>query len=172
MRTTGSPQVLEYRRRLAIERIQEGYSARAVADFLGVDPSSVRRWLAAFRRHGGDALAARPVPGRPPKLTGTQEKVVRRWLDDKPTEHGFATELWTGSRRAQLIEQEWGIHFHPNYLESWLRRRGFTPQKPQRVARERDDEAVARWLETDWPRIKKRRGGGGRRSCCSTRAGR
>jgi transposase len=171
MRTTGSPQVLEYRRRLAIARIQDGYFTREVADFLGVDPSSVRRWLAAFRRHGGDALAARPVPGRPAKLTGTQEKIVRRWLDDKPTEHGFATELWTASRAAQLIEQEWGIHFHPHYLESWLRRRGFTPQKPQRKARERDDEAIARWLEKDWPRIKKRRGGGGRRSCCSTRAG-
>jgi transposase len=171
MRTAGSPEVLEYRRRLAIERIQDGYSTREVADFLGVDPSSVRRWLAAFRRHGGDALAAQPVPGRPPKLTGTQEKIVRRWLDDKPTEHGFATELWTGSRLARLIEQEWGIQFHPNYLESWLRRRGFTPQKPQRKARERDDEAIARWLETDWPRIKKRRGGGARRSCCSTRAG-
>ncbi len=170
MRTTGSPEVLEYRRRLAIERIHDGYSAQEVADFLGVDPGSVRRWLAAYRR-GSDALAARPVLGRPPKLTGTQEKIVRRWLASNPTEHGFATELWTAPRLAGLIEQEWGIRFHPNYLASWLRRRGFTPQKPRRKARERDDEAIARWLENDWPRIKKRRGGGARRSCCSTRAG-
>jgi transposase len=170
MRTTGSPAFLEYRRRLAIERIDEGYSTEEVAEFLGVDPSSVRRWLAAYRRHGDDALAARPVLGRPPKLTGTQEKVVRRWLDDNPTEHGFTTELWTTPRLAHLIEQEWGIHFHPDYLGSWLRQRGFTPQKPRRVARERDDAAIARWLERDWPRIKKRRGGGARRSCCSTRA--
>jgi transposase len=171
MRTTGSPAVLEYRRRLAIERVDDGYTTPEVADFLGVDPSSVRRWLASFRRHGGDALAARPVPGRPPKLTYTQEKIVRRWLADNPTEHGFATELWTAPRLAQLIEQEWGIHFHPDYLGTWLRQRGYTPQKPRRKARERDDEAIARWLAEDWPRIKKRHAGGARRSSCSTRAG-
>jgi transposase len=122
-----SPAVLEYRRRLAIERVNDGYTTQEVADFLGVDPSSVRRWIASFRRHGGDALAVRPVPGRPPKLTYTQEKIVRRWLADHPTEHGFATELWTAPRRAQLIEQEWGIHFHPDYLGTWLRQRGYTP---------------------------------------------
>jgi transposase len=171
MRTTGSPEVLEYRRHLAIERIQDGYSTREVAEFLGVDPSTVRRWLAAYRRHGSEALVAQPVPGRPPLLTGTQEKIVRRWSADNPTEHGFATELWTAGRLAQLIEQEWGISFHPNYLSSWLRRRGFTPQKPRRKARERDDEATARWVESDRPRIKRRRGDVAPRSCCSTRAG-
>src|SRR5512135_2129683 len=164
MRTTGSPAVLEYRRRLAIERVDAGDTTQEVADFLGVDPSSVRRWLASFRRHGGDALAARPVPGRPPKLTYTQEKIVRRWLTDNPTENGFATELWTAPRLAQLIEQEFGIRFHPDYLTTWLRQRGYTPQKPRRVHRERDDEAIAAWLAKDWPRIKKRRAGAARTS--------
>src|SRR3954467_993949 len=157
MRTEGSPAVLEYRRRLAAQRVEDGYSLGDVADFLGVDRRTVRRWVAAFRQHGAAALAALPVPGRPPKLTHTQEKVVCRWLADNPTEHGFATELWTAPRLAQLIEQEFGIHFHPNYLATWLRRRGFSPQKPRRTARERDNEAIDRWLEKDWPRIKKRR---------------
>ena len=165
MRTPGSPIVLENRRQLAVQRIEEGYSGQEVADFLGVAPSSVRRWVVSFRQHGADGLAAQPVPGRPPKLTSTQEKIVCRWLADNPTEHGFATELWTAPRLAQLIEQEFGVHFHPNYLTAWLRQRGFTPQKPRRRARERDDEAIARWLEKDWPRIKKRRGGGAR-TCC------
>lgn len=165
MRTTGSSTVLEYRRSLAVQRIEEGYSVQEVTDFLGVAPSSVRRWVATFRQRGADGLAAQPVPGRPPKLTSTQEKIVCRWLADHPTEHGFATELWTAPRLAQLIEQEFGVHFHPNYLTAWLRQRGFTPQKPRRRARERDDAAIARWLETDWPRIKKRRGGGAR-TCC------
>jgi transposase len=156
MRTEGSPTVLEYRRRLAVQRVEDGYSIGEVADFLGVDRRSVRRWVAAFRQHGADGLAAHPVPGRPPKLTPTQEKVVRRWLADNPTEHGFATELWTAPRLSALIEQEFDIHFHPDYLTAWLRRRGYTPQKPRRVHRERDDEAIAAWLAKDWPRIKKR----------------
>src|SRR5688572_4489981 len=103
MRTAGSPEILEYRRWLAVERVGEGYSSQEVADFLGVDPSSVRRWVAAFRCQGGFGLAARAVPGRPRKLTATQEKIVLRWLQDNPTEHGFATELWTAGRLAQLI---------------------------------------------------------------------
>jgi transposase len=171
MRSIGTPAALEWRRQLAVARLSEGYSAEEVADFLGVDPRSVRRWLAAFRRHGDAGLKASPVPGRPRKLSASQEKIVRRWLADCPTEHGFATELWTTPRLAQLIEQEWDIHFHPDYLTTWLRQRGYTPQRPQRVAREHDDEAVARWLAEDWPRIKKRRAAAARACCGWTRAG-
>jgi len=126
---------------------------------LDIDPSSVRRWWAVFRRQGIAGLAAQPVPGRPRKLTRTQEKVVLRWLADTPTAHGFPTELWTGARVAALIERELGIDFHPRYLQRWLRAHGLTPQKPQRVPRERDPEAIAAWLAADWPRIKKKRAG-------------
>jgi transposase len=157
MRTIGSPAELERRRRLAVQRAVEGYySTGEVADFLGVDPSSVRRWLAAFRQDGAAGLAARPAPGRPPKLTPCQEKIVCRWLADTPTAHGFGTELWTTSRLGLLIREEWGICFHPHYLAAWLRQRGYTPQLPRRVPRERDDRAVARWLAEDWPRIKRK----------------
>jgi transposase len=94
--------------------------------------------------------------GRPPKLTRTQEKIVLRWLSDSPTEYGFATDLWSAPRLARLIEQEFDTHFHPNYLSTWLRQRGYTPQKPRRVPREQDDEAIAQWLAEDWPRIKQK----------------
>ena len=60
---------MEYRRRLAVQRVAEGYSTQEVADFLGVDPSTVRRWLAAFRDRGDAGLVAKPVSGRPGKLT-------------------------------------------------------------------------------------------------------
>src|SRR5262245_36502822 len=122
MRTPGSPIVLEYRRRLAVQRVQEGYSHRAVADFLGVEHSSVRSWGAAFQQQGAAGLAPRPAPGRPPKLDSIQEEVVRRWLNDNPLEHGCATELWTADDLARLIVQEWGIHLSPAYLTTWLRR--------------------------------------------------
>jgi transposase len=148
--------VLEYRRRLAVQRLTAGYSIQEVADFLGVAPRSVRRWLAAYCRHGDDGLTAQPVPGRSPKLTTTQEKIVLRWLSDVPTEYGFPTDLWSASRLAQLINQEFGVSFNPDYLSTWLRQRGYTPQKPRRVPRERDDAAIAQWLTQDWPRIKQK----------------
>lgn len=156
MRTIGTPAELERRRRLAVQRSLEGFTTEEIADFLGVDPSSVRRWLIAFRTAGSQGLAARPTSGRPPKLTRSQEKVVLRWLADSPTEHGFPTELWTGRRLTQRIAEEWGIAFSPEYLCRWLRARSHTPQRPRRLPRERDDRAIATWLARDWPRIKKR----------------
>jgi transposase len=104
-----------------------------------------------------------PGPGRPTKLTSTQEKIVLRWLSESPTEYGFPTDLWSAPRLAQLIEQTFDTRFNPDYLGTWLRQRGYTPQKPRRVPRERDDHAIAQWLAEDWPRIKRkarRRGAG------------
>src|SRR2546421_10831166 len=122
MRPIGSPAELERRRSLAVQRVLEGnYAPVEVADFLGVDPSSVRRWLAAFQHDGAAGLAARPNQGRPPKLTPSQEKIVCRWLMDTPTDHGFPTQLWTTNRLALLIDEEWGIGLHPHYLAAWLR---------------------------------------------------
>jgi transposase len=156
MRTEGSAEVLEYRRRLAVRRVLEGYRVEEVAEFLGVDARSVRRWVAAFLQQGEEGLAARPPSGRPPKLNGEQELTVLSWLLDSPVEHGFTTECWTAPRVAHLIGERFGIPFHPRSLNRWLQVRGFTPQKPCRIAQERDPEAIARWVLLDWPRIQRK----------------
>jgi transposase len=157
MRSLGSSDELERRRLLAVQRVLEGYPIEEVADFLGVHRTTVSRWVAAFHARGPSGLVARPATGRPPKLTRAQEKIIRRWLADKPTEHGFPTDLWTGPRVAHMIRQEFGVALNPKYVTVWLRRRGFTPQKPRRVPRQRDPEVIAAWLAADWPRIKKQR---------------
>jgi transposase len=157
VRPRGSPEELEKRRQVAVQRVvEEGYSPDDVAEVLGVDVSSVRRWVATFRRDGEQGLLAHPVPGRPRKLTVTQEKIVQRWLNESPTTLGFQTDLWTAFRLAHLIEQEFKVHFSPSYLTTWMRNRDFTPQKPQRVPRQRDPKAIAAWLQHDWPRIKRK----------------
>lgn len=157
MRPFGSPEELEHRRKLIVHRvIDDGYSIRDVSDFFDIDPSSVRRWLRAYECHGEDGLLAHPVLGRPRKLSRFQEKIVARWINENPTAFGFRNELWTAPKIALLIKREFGVHFNPNYLAEWLRERHFTPQKPQRVPRERDPKAIAAWLEHDWPRIKQK----------------
>lgn len=156
MRTKGSPAELEHRRQLAVQRYLEGDAADEIAEFLGISPRSFRRWLASYRDGGPGGLAARPVPGRPRELHLTQEEIALRWLRDSPTEHGFTTELWTAARLTQLIEEEFGVRFNPRSLSAWLKDRGFTPQKPERVPRERDPGTIAAWLASDWPRIKRK----------------
>lgn len=157
MRTKGSAQELERQRRLAVQRVREGYSPTQVARFLGIHPASVRAWWRAYQQHGDAGLAAKPHPGRPRKLTPVRERQVLRWLRKNPKSFGFSTELWTAPRIAQIIQRKWGVEFHPRYLNEWLTARDITPQKPQRKPRERDDAAIEHWQRHEWPRIQNAR---------------
>ena len=111
MRSQGSARELEQRRQLAVARVSEGYSQAQVAAFLGVHRSTVSRWVCTARAGGADALAPKPTPGRPRKLTARQEKTVLGWITRPPTRFGFAGDLWTSRRLATLIEQRLGVHF-------------------------------------------------------------
>ena len=171
MRPHGTPIELARRRRLAVERVRGGYSTEEVAEFLGVSDRAVRGWVAAFRGDGDEGLCARPAPGRPPKLTDDQEAIVLGWLDCRPTDLGFPTDLWTAARVGQLIRHRWGVRFNHRYLADWSRRRGMTPQRPRRVPRERDPRAIAAWVRDEWPRIQKTPAGGARTWCSGTSPG-
>jgi transposase len=157
MRSKGTAQELEARRRLAVRRVSEGWTHKQVAAFLGVSERAVGAWVAAFRRAGDDGLRAKPHPGRAPYLTPAQEREVLGWLRQRPTAFGFTTDLWTARRVAHLIERRLGVTYHPGYLREWLAKRGLSPQKPAQRARERDQAAIDRWVAEDWPRIQKKR---------------
>lgn len=157
MRSKGTAAELEVRRRLAVQRVADGWAQKDVAAFLGVHPVTVARWVARHRARSDDGLKAKPTPGRPRFLTDDQEKQVLGWLTEPPTKHGFDTDLWTARRVAELIHKKLGVRFHPNYLREWLAKRNYTPQKPARRAKQRNPEAIARWVAEDWPRIQKRR---------------
>lgn len=142
---------------MAIEKLQDGWTQDEVADFLGIHPITVAKWMGRHRREGAAGLAAKPTPGRPQFLTLSQERMVLRWLTDKPTDHGFRTDLWTARRVAELIRRRFGVAYHPDYLRAWLRRRGCSPQKPRRRAKQRNQSVIDRWVAEDWPRIQKKR---------------
>ena len=156
MNTSRTAQELENRRRLAVDRVLEGYSQNAVARFLGVDPRSIRRWMHAYRQTGHDGLRALPRRGRPQKLTAEQTQTVLGWFRRRPIDFGFATDLWTARRVAKLIDRFFGVSLHPRYLSTWLSDRGITPQKPARQPREHDPARIEHWLRHDWPRILKK----------------
>ena len=156
MRSQGSAPELERRRELAVARVVEGYPQAQVASFLGVHHNTVSRWVCTARDRGTDALKAKPTPGRPRKLSARQEKAVLGWVAKPPTSFGFPTDLWTSRRLAALIERRWGIPFNSNYLVEWLHAREQSPQKPAQPARERDETAIARWKDEDWPRLQKK----------------
>lgn len=144
-----------------MQRVAEGWKQKDVAAFLGVTERTVSRWMAAHRDGGDEALAAKPTPGRPPKLSSRREKAVLAWLERSPRAFGYKSDLWTTRRLAEVIEKRFKVRFHSNYLAEWLTARGLSPQKPEVRAVERDEPAIARWVAEDWPRIKKKRGTSG-----------
>jgi len=170
MRTPGTAAELERRRFLAIERLDEGYTAQEVSDILGVRLRTVYAWKAAYQKHGAQGLRAKPPPGRPRKLTPRQERTVLTWFLKNPRSFGFATDLWTAKRVAEVIQRKWQVEFNWRYLNGWLAARDITPQKPQRVAREGDPKAIERWRTHDWRRLKNGRNASGPPLFSSTNA--
>jgi transposase len=69
--------------------------------------------------------------------------------------HGYRTQLWTTLRIAALIEREFGVKYHRNHIGKLLHRLGWSHQKPERRAIERDEVAIAKWKRTVWPAVKK-----------------
>ena len=155
MRLPGSAEVLEARRRRALALVQQGLSLNAAARRLGCAASSVMRWVAAHRRHGAAGLKVRSAPGRPRRLTARQEARLLRELLRGAQAHGYGTALWTTQRIAEVIERTFGVRYHRAHVGRLLARNDWSPQKPERRARERDEAAVERWKRTRWPRVKR-----------------
>src|SRR3954447_4438652 len=141
MRSKGSASDLEAVRHRAVRMVLGGQTQAAVAVALGVHSVTVAKWMARHRVAGDPGLAAKPTPGRPRFLTPEQDQHVRQWLAQKPTAHGFPTDLWTARRVAELIRRKFDIAFHPHYLRAWL-----TPQRPTRRPRQRNEATIAHWV--------------------------
>lgn len=157
MRTHGSAQQLEQRRRNAIALLDKGCSPQEVVRRLRVSLRSVQRWRQAVREKGKGVLAAVPHPGRASFLSDDQKEDLVERLVDGAQSQGFDSDLWTCPRVKLLIERLYDVSYHVDHVSRLLRSLGFTPQKPSRRAVERDEEAIETWVRKDLPRIKKRR---------------
>ena len=157
MRPQGTSQQLERRRRQAIQLLQAGEHLSAVARALSASKSSVFRWYEAYRKKGRAGLRPKPTPGRPPKLSEKQKHRLTKLLLAGPLASGHRTDLWTLKRIAQLIRKQFRIHYHPNHVWRLLQGLGWSCQKPERRALQRDEAAIAHWKRYRWPHIKKRR---------------
>ena len=155
MRPTGTTQQLEQRRRRAIALLDAGYGVRETARRVGASPGSVTQWRQAYEKNGEQALTAHSPPGRSPQLNDRQTRRLEQLLLRGPGRHGYANELWTLKRVVEVIRKHFGVTYDPSGVWHVLHRMGWSCQKPERRARERDEEAIATWRKKDWPRIKK-----------------
>ncbi|MDB5351982.1 MAG: hypothetical protein JWN86_3229 [Planctomycetota bacterium] len=142
MRSIGTAEELQRRRLRAVELVQGGESPEDVAYFLGCGRSS-NYLRAKLARDSIGSLAAKPHPGRTPRLGVADRRRLEELLLQGAKAHGWRTELWTTPRVADLIERHFGVAFHPKDVRKVLKcKLGWTSQKPQKRARERDEIAI------------------------------
>ena len=145
------------RRRQAWHLKPQGWSQRQIADALGISEGAVSQWMTRAREGGPEALRSRRHPGAARRLAREQLAQLPELLHRGAEAYGFRGQLWTRGRVAAIIRREFGICYHPVHVGRLLRARHWSPQKPARRARQRDEGAIARWRQQTWPALKKGR---------------
>jgi transposase len=157
MKPHGTPEQLEKRRLKAIRLLKTGHSYRSVAAQVDASLSSVVRWYQAYQKQGKRALKPKPTPGRPPRLSDAQKKKLVKILLQGPLEAGYRTDLWTLKRIGEVIRKHFGVRYTIPALWKLMRSLGWSCQKPEKQAKERNEAAIRYWKRVVWPRIKKNR---------------
>lgn len=147
----------EERRRIAVQMKEDGSTLAEIREALGMTHSAICDAWKAYQEGGEGALKTgqrgRKL-GEQRHLTVDQEKRLRRKIIDRlPEQLKLDFALWTRDAVRQLIAQETGIEMPVRTVGEYLKRWGFTPQKPIKFAYERKPELVKKWLETDYLQI-------------------
>ncbi len=147
---------LENRRLKAAGLLRAGVSQSEVARRVGVHRQSVSRWDKELQASGIKGLKKAGRAGRKPLLSAADLRRLEAKLKQGPTARGYETELWTTSRVADLIEEEYGVRYHPAHVWRILQELGWSCQRPAKRALERDEEKIERWKKKRWPKLKKK----------------
>lgn len=147
-------------RRQAVYLFKKEKNFSQIADTLRVNRNSVSSWIATYKAEGMKGLKPRkrgPAIGTNLQLDPEQQAVIRKKIvDHDPEQMKLPFALWTREAVGQLIKEETGKELDLRQVGRYLKRWGFTPQRPVKRAYQRDDKAVTKWLEEEYPAIKKR----------------
>lgn len=176
-----SREVLHERRKQVIRMYRKGMPVMQIVEHSGLSWSAVNAAIKTYSTAGVSALkpASRgKKPGGGRLLSESQEVAIRQLICDKrPEQLKMEFALWNRAAVMQLIERECGIKLSVRGVGNYLKRWGFTPQKPIKKAYEQRPEAVQAWLDEQYPEIEQRarsedarnslgrRNGGGEHRC-------
>jgi transposase len=148
---------LEKRRLKGAKLLARGMTKAQVAQQLGVTRQTVAAWQQRLAEGGKDCLKRGPL-GRPRQLSTQQEQELGKVLMAGALTAGYPTELWTLPRIGQLIAMRFGVQYSTGHLWHLLRRMGFSCQKPEKRATQRNEAEIVRWKRHTWPALKKKPG--------------
>jgi transposase len=124
-----------------------------IARDLGVTPAAVSQWRKTFNQNGDQSLKAKPHPGPGRSISPEDIKALKELLLKNPQEFGFKRIGWTTAMIAELIENEFGVSYHPDHVGKLLHSIGFSKQKPKTRGKKRDESKIATWLNETLPAL-------------------
>lgn len=152
-----SDEILETLRERAVAMVAAGATQAVAARALGVHKNTVSLWLQAWRAAGDAALKAKRRgrrPGEQKRLSAAAEAAIQKLIRDRcPDQLKLPFALWTRAAVRELIATRFGLELAITTVGDYLRRWGFTPQRPVTRALERQDAKIRAWLERDYPQI-------------------
>jgi len=144
-------------RRLAVQRVLDGESPKAVTISLKLGEKTIYVWLRKYRKDSEQGLIPGSSTGRPPLLNEKQKATIRRMIiGNDPRQYGLDFGLWTRRLIATLIFEKFNIEIGLTAVGRMLYELGITPQKPLKLAYQRDPKAVKEWVENTYPNIRKK----------------
>jgi len=147
----------EERRFRAWDLHQQGWKQCDIATALGVTDGAVSQWLARARAGGVDDLHNRARLGATPRLTEKQRQRIPALLARGAEHYGFPGDLWTSQRVAEVIDRTFGVRYNVSHVRRLLYALGFSAQKPEVKATQRNERAITTWVHEELPAIKKKR---------------
>jgi transposase len=133
----------------------DGYSSGKIAALLKAPRSRVSEWLRNYEHFGCEGLLEGHRPGRPAGLTEAHKTVLTDIIDSGPVAYGFLSGVWTSPMIARVIEEEFGVTYHPGHVRRLLDELGFSVQRPKRELARADKQEQDRWHRYTYPDLKK-----------------
>ena len=151
-------QQAQYELRKQVVRLREkGLDNKAISEIVGLSQCHISTICKKYERGGLDAIKP-GLRGRrhgaQRELTAEQEVGIQKLLVDKtPDQLKLSFALWTREAVRLAIKQIYGKDLPLRTISDYLKRWGFTPQKPTKRAYEQNPKLVAQWHETVYPEI-------------------
>jgi transposase len=143
-------------RKRGVGSVQDGQSPETVALALGINRVTMYGWLARYRDGGWAALDARKRGGRKPKLDAKAIRWIYKTVTEKnPLQLKFTFALWTARMIGQVIYSKFGVKLSKSSVCRLLAQLGLTPQRPVWRAYQQRPEEVQKWLQEDYPSIRR-----------------
>ncbi len=133
----------------------DGYTSGQIATLLKAPRSRVSEWLRIYERYGHEGLLEGHRSGRPSERTPADEHHLADIIDSGPLAYGFLSGVWTSPMITRVIQEEFGITYHPGHVRRLLHRLGFSVQRPRRTLARADAQKQDRWQRYTYPNLKK-----------------